>query len=277
MERLARETALREGEPPAALQSPLLETPILSISSDAFLLALPNGLRFHYQRGESVVFSRPNGVSDAEVTLFHSGSVYGAVAWLNGLVPLHASAVVHNGQVHAFTGASGAGKSTLSAALVERGLPLFADDVLVLDLSDPEQPMALPGHKRLKLKPDALEMTSLQAGERVRDDIEKFYVDPPLLKQDCPLPLRALYLLREANSADASLHSLGGVESFAQVRGAFYRPLFCDAVLRPVEIFTAVERIRSRIALQIFDRSQETARFAANVDFLADAIRADHG
>ena len=64
--------------------------------------------------------------------------------------------LLHGGEVFAFAGPSGSGKSTLIAALGQLGLPMFCDDTLVLDLGEPDIVICLPGHKRLKLTPEAL-------------------------------------------------------------------------------------------------------------------------
>lgn len=134
---LAAESAIRDGAVPETLPDPLRETPTYVLTRDAFILRLPSGLKFLYRKGQAVVVERPDTVSEMDVTAFLNGSVYGAIVWLNGMVPLHASGVVHNGRVHAFTGHSGAGKSTLASALAAHDMPLMADDVLVLDMSDP--------------------------------------------------------------------------------------------------------------------------------------------
>ena len=132
--------------------------------ADAFLLRVPNGLVLHYRRGEGVTASRPVHVAASDVAVFLNGSVYGAIAWINGFIPLHAAAVVHARPASMLSRRhSGHGKSTLAAALGQRGMPLFADDVLVLDLSDPRQIICLPGHKQMKLWDDALSLTGAQS------------------------------------------------------------------------------------------------------------------
>jgi len=75
------------------LEGALTEAPTFAISENAFQLKLPSGLRFHYQRGDGVTVSKPENISDSEVGLFLNGSVYGAIAWFNGYVPLHTSGV----------------------------------------------------------------------------------------------------------------------------------------------------------------------------------------
>ena len=84
MARLRAETGLREGAVPASLPDALTATPTYEMARDAFLLRLPTGLAFHYRRGVGTVYARPAGMTDGEVGLFFDGSVYGAIAWLNG-------------------------------------------------------------------------------------------------------------------------------------------------------------------------------------------------
>ena len=269
---LSAETKAQEGDTPQKLPNALAEYAGFSLSRDAFLLSLPSGLRFHYVQGCGVNFSQPDTVADAEVRLFLNGSVYGAVAWINGFLPLHTSAIVHDGKIHAFTGESGAGKSTLSAALSARGLPLFADDVLVLDMRDKAGIMALPGHKKLKLWGDAIDMTGLQAGAQVMAGMDKFFVEPPLLDQSHPLPVTDLYLLDEAAQAP-SLTPILGAARFTLVRSAFYRPEFCAVLAEKLGLFSHIARLANEVAIHRFDRPRNSALFNEGADFMAEAIR----
>ena len=94
----AQELQSRRGATPAAIDNPLAQGPLHAISQDEFLLNLPNGASYHYVRGEGVTIDAPDDLGENEIALFQDGPVYGAIAWLNGLVPLHASAVMHNGK-----------------------------------------------------------------------------------------------------------------------------------------------------------------------------------
>lgn len=271
---LAAESALHEGVTPDRLPNALREMPTFSIASDAFLLRLPSGLIFHYAQGKGVTFSRPAEVSDLEVSLFLNGSVYGAIAWINGLVPLHASAVVQDGQVHAFTGQSGAGKSTLAAALGTHGFAMLADDVLVLDLSDPEAVICLPGHKQLKLWGDALGLTGLPSEGPVRDQLDKYYTAPVGGFHGQPLPLSHLYFLSDDARTEPQFTPLTGAARLAQTRAAFYRPRFCAALTANVDLFAILSRLATKVHMIRFDRPRRKEVFAEGVAAMAAAIRA---
>ncbi|MES2054944.1 MAG: hypothetical protein V4564_03315 [Pseudomonadota bacterium] len=277
MARLQAEAGLREGAVPASLPDALTVTPTYEISPNAFLLRLPTGLAFHYRRGVGTTYARPAGMADGEVSLFFDGSVYGAIAWLNGLVPLHASAISYAGNVYAFTGVSGEGKSTLVAALAQRGLTVCSDDVLVLDLSDPGQVIAVPGHKRLKLWADALTLTGRQSDDAVRPGIDKFYIADQIEFDAQPLPIRRLYMLESIVNADPGIAPITGAERFTALRSAYYRPQFCGAIADQADYFATAARLSAAIAISRFNRSRETADFAAGISMIEADIRGATG
>lgn len=270
---LRAEMALRKGPVPGTLEAAEREAPTFSISKSEFLLKLPNGLKFHYRRGVGVTYEQPDHVTEAEVILFFNGSVFGAIAWLNEYVPLHASAVVHDGAVHAFTGVSGAGKSTLAAALGNRGFPLMADDVLVLDLNDPDQVLCLPGHKRMKLWEDALELTGTSAAEKVRPQLEKFYAMPTGGTVEHPLPLGRLYFLSDRGD-EPTMTAIRGFERFTRTKAAFYRPRFCDAITEKRDLFAIAKRVSHAAPMSAFDRPRGKRMFDEAADFAAATIKA---
>lgn len=277
LRRLAAERTLYEGDVAPSLEGAALSTPGYQIARDAFLLEVPGGLRFHYRRGLGTCFARKPRISDAEVALFFEGSVAGAIAWINGFVPLHASAIVHDGRVHAFTGTSGAGKSTLAAALAAHGMTLFCDDVLVLDLSDPAQIVALPGPRRLKLWSDAIELTGRRAGGTVRPGLDKHYVTDGVDWADDALPLARLYCLEDSGSRPAAVLPIVGIERFAAVQHAYYRPHFCAALAGQEEYFRAVTRVANGIDIASFRRPRDVARFAQDVELVVQEIRGERG
>ena len=86
------------------------------------------------------------------------------------------------------------------AALGAHGLPMFCDDTLVLDLSNPDRIRCLPGHKRLKLKADALAMTGAIAEERVSLTVDKVYARPSSGDVGVALPLGRLIFLEEGDA-----------------------------------------------------------------------------
>lgn len=171
---MALETRVEEGDVPETLEDGV------SVPSGQHRLAgsefLVRAERFaiHYRKGAGIRFALHDESAFPDMELVLAGSVRSAVAAINGLFPLHASGVAIGGQVIAFAGPAGSGKSTLVAALNARSLPLYCDDTLLLDPRC-SPPLCLPGHKRLKLWPDSIDLAEARALELVSPAYPKYY------------------------------------------------------------------------------------------------------
>jgi hypothetical protein len=204
--------------------------------------------------------------------LWLNGSVYSAIASINGLLPIHASAVAHDGQVFAFTGPSGGGKSTLTAALGQLGLPMFCDDTLVLDLGDPDRIICLPGHKRLKLSAEALALTGADGEEKVGVDIDKYYAEAPAGDVMTALPLAELIFLERG--APMAIEPLFGAARFVRTQDDHYTAeLFAAArQFDRAGLFAHRARLARQIPMSRFVRPWNRARFHEGVKLVASHI-----
>ncbi|RVD55176.1 serine kinase [Mesorhizobium sp. M2D.F.Ca.ET.223.01.1.1] len=95
------------------------------------------------------------GIDDPLLAFPLLGPVMALALHQRGLLVLHASAIAVGGKSVIFMGDKGAGKSTTAGAMIRAGHRLLSDDVVALDLSDPDRPMILPGFPQLKLAADA--------------------------------------------------------------------------------------------------------------------------
>ena len=125
---------------------------------------------------------------------------------LCGRVVLHASAVVSPRGVIAFLGNTGCGKSTLAASFANGGMPLLADDALVLEEDSRGHLLASPSYPGIRLwrrDVPSLIGPGLE-GPRVAHYGDKVRVDQSAGRFDFarqPEPLRTLYLLARAHVA----------------------------------------------------------------------------
>ena len=260
-----RATSVNLGPVPHALKGDPLPVKSWQLRQDEFLLRGDGHHYFWYRKGHGVTIERGSDADLSEESLWLNGSVYSAIASMNGLVPIHASAVWVNGHVFAFTGPGGAGKSTLVAALATQNLPMFCDDTLVLDLSPAGQVMCLPGHKRLKLRPDALEMTGTAPQEKVSLTVDKYYALPHGDAATSPLPLSELIFLDEG--PEIAVLPLVGAARLARLHDDHQTArLYAAAhMLRPVERFEHLDRLARRIRMSCFVRPRDPDRFAEGV------------
>ncbi|MDR7100882.1 hypothetical protein [Croceicoccus sp. BE223] len=283
---MRRETAVRYGPVPDTLDGYAVAIGHNRLGGDAFLLREP-GVSILYRKGDGVTVQLDDPAARGTMELFLAGSVHSAIAALNGLLPLHASAVEIGGCAVGFAGPSGAGKSTTAASLRQRGYRIVADDTLVIDMAgvvdmagvidmagarQGASPMCLPGHKRLKLWPDALEMTGLAGTDIVAENYRKFFATDSGSDIDAPLPLAGIVVL-----------DIGDDPAFAAVRGAARIAALDDEHYSTAQHahvhghdragrLTSLAALANRVAVYRFTRPRDPARHAESIDLLAGRL-----
>jgi hypothetical protein len=164
--------------------------------------------------------------SDAEQAIV--GPVLGTALQLQGVLTLHASALVAEGVAFAISAPSGFGKSTLATALTRGGALLLGDDVLPLEAT-PEGYLALPYLPRLKLWGDSLDAFGLDdhRAERVASWADKRRVTldagSGLIASE-PARLAVVYMLAPTVEQTApAVAELEPVEAVLALQGAIYQ------------------------------------------------------
>lgn len=270
---LERETRVSYGPVPTQLFAAPLEPMSWHMEPGKFLLRAGGDHYFLYRQGEGITVHRGSDADTDEELLWLNGSLYAAVASMNGLMPIHASGVEVAGAVFAFTGVAGAGKSTLTAALGQYRLPMFCDDTLVLDLSDPDRIVCLPGHKRLKLRDDAFSLTGATREEQVSKVYEKHYAVPAGGTSATSLPIGELIFLEEG--PEPRIKTISGSERFTSVEDDHYSYRIFEAArgFDRSEQFAHRARMARQIPMARFERPLDPLRFNEGVSFIAEYLK----
>lgn len=100
--------------------------------------------------GERICYEvKPDGL-DSRLNTYLLGFGMALIAIQKGILPIHSSGIMKGDNAILISGDSGAGKSTLTAAYIENGYDLMADDVTFLKKSD-DMPYAYPAFPYQKL------------------------------------------------------------------------------------------------------------------------------
>jgi hypothetical protein len=118
---------------------------------------------FHLDAERAVLLCAPADPADHRWQRVLLDDIFYAVSALHGFALLHCSAVVTPRGVVAICAATGGGKTTLATRLVERGLPLFCDDLLALK-PGPDGPVGHPGPAVMSIARADYERNCLPAG-----------------------------------------------------------------------------------------------------------------
>lgn len=129
-------------------------------SRSGYLFDAPGlGLFLLDSGGETLLCTEPPGTAWLR---FVTGQVLPFACALQGLEPLHASAVEVGGRAVALLGRSGAGKSTMAANLVADGAGFITDDVLALEVpAEGGSPVAYTGPRIAKFRHEGLALLAV--------------------------------------------------------------------------------------------------------------------
>src|SRR5262249_2222254 len=120
------------GKVPREVEAPAVASDDYQVGAREILLTIPSVARYWAREGKRLTIAPERGADPSAVLLYLKGSALAAILHQRGIVPLHASAIEHDGHCVAFLGDSGAGKSTLASMLGRRGYRIICDDVLVV-------------------------------------------------------------------------------------------------------------------------------------------------
>jgi len=205
----------------------------VSFTDDEVYLCWEELGKFRVKGGSEVIVDQLPAVDESLIRLPLLGTVLAVLLHQRGLLVLHASAVEIDGRGFAILGAKGAGKSTTAAMLYSRGHTLIADDIVAIDLSDPNRPMLLPGFPQLKLLPDAVvtslgdnpdQLRALVNGQpkRARPVLERF--------SKGPVPLSDVFIL--SDGPEPKLTHLKPQEAILQLIAHSYMARFGGELLK---------------------------------------------
>lgn len=247
---------IRYGLVPETLDRASAAGPTWQIAGERLLLRLPGIGRFLVADGKEIVVALDPAADDADLPIFVLGTALGILLQQRQQIVLQASAVLVNGRAVLFCGASGSGKSTLAAALAARGYPLVADDICTITFAADGSPCVHAEGRLPSLWQAAIRRLRLEAAQRapVRPCIEKFYVETPRTPAS-PLPLGALYVLREARPPHVpGFEKPNIVDAALVLRRCAYRPALVAHFDQRRLYFEAGARILGAAELLLFSR-----------------------
>jgi hypothetical protein len=225
---LSADVRIEVGRVPADGQS----DPGLHPVEAGVLLVVAKTARYFVSNGSRIVVEPYEGASSRNVRLFLLGSAFGLLVHQRRMLPLHANAVEIDGAIVAFMGESGAGKSTLAAWFSDRGFPLIADDVAVIDFDD-GTPIVQPGLPRLRLWESVIDAT----GRNPSQYALSVDGDPTYDKRDVLLPHgsiasepRRLGALVELSRTGPLMEALGGAAAAEAIMSHTYRGRYVKAL-----------------------------------------------
>ena len=224
--------------------------------------------------GEQVLACTPASATLEDTCTYLVGPIMGFILRLRGVVCLHASTLVINGNAVCFCGPPGAGKSTTAAALAQRGCAVLAEDIGALD-DHGNSFRVQPGYPRVNLWPESAAALcgSADALPIITPNWDKRYMPldtggPKFHSR--PAPLSAIYILSDRlEQCDPEFQSLHSLDALVALASNTYTPYLLDEKMRGRE-FDVLTRLVKYVPIR---RVYPPVDFA-NIDrFCAGIVR----
>ena len=138
------------------------------------------------------------------------------LAMQRGILSIHCSAVADENGAILIAGESGAGKSTLTAAFLQKGYRLMADDMAWVEITEEQKVMARPAFPYQKLCRDAAlsQGYDLESLLYINEDKDKFLVPYRGTFRTEPVPVKGFLMLGLTNEEDVVCVEALGMEKF---------------------------------------------------------------
>jgi hypothetical protein len=249
----------------------------------------PGGYLLHYSEGAAYLVDRlgtrveaswADPFTDADAATYFRGPVLAFILRLRGAVPLHASAVAIDNRGVLFVGDAGAGKSTTAAVFATLGYPVLSDDIVRVD-DRGGQALAHPGHPRLSVWPDSVEMLfgapdALPVHSATYD---KCYLDVLAAGypfQDTPVPIDMIYVLGERTAEPMpSTAPMGLPAALLALASHTYCNYLLDATMRRGE-FELLSRLVRQVPVKELRIGENLGQLMSSCQVLARAAHEAH-
>jgi hypothetical protein len=244
--------------------------PYCFATSTQCLLCIPGIARYLVTGGREIVIEPDANALPLDVRTYLLGSIFVVLCQQRGLLPLHASAIGGKSGAVAFLASSGQGKSTLAAHLAQRGFPVLADDVCLIDTTQPGTAMVIPTAPWLKLWRNSLENLGRQAEglDRVFSEDDKYRL--PLAAALQPEPIFKLVFLEghEGSSPTTEMEELSRLEALPLLMNLTHHAYLLEATGQREENFLRCGRVLSQATAYRLNRPWGLTHLESTVDAL---------
>jgi len=263
---------IRIGPTPSKLERVSFRGALFESSPTEFLFS--NDIVSIYIKDGKTIDIKPNSTaSDQDIRLYILGTGMGVVLHQRGLLPLHGSSIAYNGRAYIFSGSSTSGKSSLAAAFALKGYKVLADDISVVKKDKNGIFMVHPGIPHIKIWHDVQSVLSFpDVTDRVRPQLEKYYLSHQIEFLTEPLPIEAICILSIKREKGFEYSKITGVDKFNSIRNNTFRIRILDSSGQTEAHFHTVSHLSKSIDLYRICRPSIPLNVIELADFIEQNI-----
>lgn len=167
------------------------------------------------ENGEKITYSLKEGGNQIYLLTYILGYGMSMIAMQRGMLSIHCSALSDGKQAVLIAGESGTGKSTITAAFLERGYRLMADDMALVEIVD-GRALAKPAFPYQKLCRDAALKQGCDLHELlyINEEKDKFLVPYNGMFDLQAVPIKAFIMLGITKGEEVMTRQITGLDRF---------------------------------------------------------------
>ena len=230
----------------------------VSMNLTEYLHTIPKIADYYVANGNEICIQQQPGADEKSIRLFLLSNAMAAILHQRGMIPLHASAVYHDGGIILFCGRSGAGKSTTATALQKKGYTVFSDDVCVLQNNADNELVALPSYPMIKLWEDSFAKIGLDAAteeDKIRPEMNKyarFYHDEFNITAQ---KVKRVFILESGNLNETiEIKKLGPIAAFKTLQQNTYRHVQMNGMKKRDVHFSMISKLAGEVSVYKISR-----------------------
>jgi predicted ATPase len=192
------------------------------INEDELFFSVKDTASYYAAHGREIIISPDAENYDMRnIRIFLLATAMSAILLQRNLLPLHASAIIENGELILISGRSGAGKSTATAGLSKMGYTIFSDDITVLQTED-NRITGTASYPMIRLWEDTLQALDVNDRSfRVKKGLDKYGIFFHDDFNHDQYPVKKILLLDIGD--ELSSKKLSGTAAFEALSNQVYR------------------------------------------------------
>ncbi|SEW44108.1 hypothetical protein SAMN05428988_5701 [Chitinophaga sp. YR573] len=226
------------------------------INEEELLFSVKNIATYYAAYGREIIIAPETGNREMRsIRLFVLATAIAAILLQRGLLPLHASAILSDGELVLICGRSGAGKSTTLAGLRKQGYTIFSDDITVLQQRpDTNMITGTASYPMIKLWEDSLLMFSQDRSFPVRPGMDKYgiFFHDDFNRNEYPVKKILLLDIGEDNEVQSKI--LTGIQAFEAISNQIYRPVLLHSQSLRTLSFLTISKLLQHVEIYHINR-----------------------
>lgn len=179
-----------------------------------------------FENGNKITYEKRDGIHDDLLNSYFLGFGISILGFQRGLLSLHCACLADEDGAIIISGSSGSGKSTITTALLDKGLRLVADDMVLVDVLSEDKAYAYPAFPYTKLCRDAAINHGYNLDELIYidEDKDKFLVPYRGTFSTEKVPVKAIIMLTLTNKDELFKEEIPGLRKMYACMDTLFIP-----------------------------------------------------